>query len=189
MGVRAAPRRRETTQSKGGYLINVVSTRAPQHRYADIPREINLTHTAICLTLVASVVSLGGIAQSLLENVAEHRWGVGLGQTIFLAIVAFLIYGGLVYQMARRGHLCRLLDHQAAGERELDRFFHRHHAPAVTMLVPSYKEDPQVVRRTLLSGALQDYPDRRLVLLIDPAIGGGPAGGGAHAAERTSESP
>jgi cellulose synthase/poly-beta-1,6-N-acetylglucosamine synthase-like glycosyltransferase len=35
------------------------------------------------------------------------------------------------------------------------------------MLVPSYKEDPQVVRRTLLSGALQDYPDRRLVLLID----------------------
>jgi cellulose synthase/poly-beta-1,6-N-acetylglucosamine synthase-like glycosyltransferase len=148
-------------------LINVVSTRAPQHRYADIRREINLTHTAICLTLVASVFSLGGIAQSLLENVAERRWGAGLGQAIFLAIVAFLIYGGLVYQMARRGHLRRLLDHQPAGEKELHRFFHRHHAPAVTMLVPSYKEDPQVVRRTLLSGALQDYPDRRLVLLID----------------------
>jgi cellulose synthase/poly-beta-1,6-N-acetylglucosamine synthase-like glycosyltransferase len=151
-------------QSKGGYLISVVSTRAPHHK---IRREINLTHTAICLTLVASIVSLGGIAQSLLENVAEHRWGAGLGQTIFLGIVAFLIYGGLVYQVARRGYLRRLLDHQPAGEKELHCFFHRHRAPAVTMLVPSYKEDPQVVRRTLLSGALQDYPDRRLVLLID----------------------
>jgi cellulose synthase/poly-beta-1,6-N-acetylglucosamine synthase-like glycosyltransferase len=39
--------------------------------------------------------------------------------------------------------------------------------PAVSILVPAYKEDPQVVRRTLLSAALQDYPNRRLVLLID----------------------
>jgi cellulose synthase/poly-beta-1,6-N-acetylglucosamine synthase-like glycosyltransferase len=148
-------------------LITVGSTRAPHHRYAEIRREIHLTHTAICLTLVAAVVSLGGIAQSLLENVAEQRWGAGLGQAIFLAIVSFLIYGGLVYQMARRGHLRRLLDHHPAGDRELHRFFHRHHAPTVTILVPSYKEDPRVVRRTLLSGALQDYPDRRLVLLID----------------------
>jgi cellulose synthase (UDP-forming) len=148
-------------------LISAVSTRARQHRHAEIRREIHLTLTAICLTLVAAVVSLGGIAQSLLENVTEQRWGAGLGQALFLAIVAFLIYGGLVYQLARRGHLRRLLDHHPAGDKELHRFFHRHYAPKVTMLVPSYKEDPQVVRRTLLSGALQDYPDRRLVLLID----------------------
>jgi len=154
-------------QNKGGYLISAVSTRAPHHRHAEIRREINLTHTAICLTLVASVVSLGGIAQSLVEAVAARRWSASLGQALFLAIVTFLIYGGLVYQMARRGQLRRLLHHQPAGDRELHRFFHRRHVPAVTILVPSYKEDPQVVRRTLLSGALQDYPDRRLVLLID----------------------
>src|SRR6266487_1671287 len=35
------------------------------------------------------------------------------------------------------------------------------------LIVASYKEEPQVVQRTLLSAALQDYPNRRVVLLID----------------------
>src|SRR5512138_110226 len=39
--------------------------------------------------------------------------------------------------------------------------------PSVTILVPSYKEDPAVVEKTLLSAALQDYPRRSVVLLID----------------------
>src|SRR5262249_59092284 len=39
--------------------------------------------------------------------------------------------------------------------------------PSVTILVPSYKEDSRVVRKTLLSAALQDYPARMVVLLID----------------------
>jgi cellulose synthase/poly-beta-1,6-N-acetylglucosamine synthase-like glycosyltransferase len=37
----------------------------------------------------------------------------------------------------------------------------------VVVLVPSYKEDPALVRQTLLSAALQDHPSRRVVLLID----------------------
>src|SRR5258705_1846240 len=39
--------------------------------------------------------------------------------------------------------------------------------PSVTILVPSYKEDPALVWKTLLSAALQDYPRRSIVLLID----------------------
>jgi len=50
---------------------------------------------------------------------------------------------------------------------KLRRFFHTAQAPSVTVLVPSYREDPRVVRRTLLSAALQDYRKRRVVLLID----------------------
>src|SRR5947209_9795393 len=38
---------------------------------------------------------------------------------------------------------------------------------SVSILIPSYKEEPRVVRQTLLSAALQDYPHRRVVLLID----------------------
>ncbi len=40
-------------------------------------------------------------------------------------------------------------------------------APALAVLVPSYKEETAVVFRTLMSAALQDYPRRRVVLLID----------------------
>ena len=39
--------------------------------------------------------------------------------------------------------------------------------PSLTVLVPSCCEDPGVVRSTLLSAALQEYPGMRIVLLLD----------------------
>src|SRR6266436_5652770 len=134
---------------------------------SEVRGELALTHIAVCVTVIASVLSLGGILLSLVEDVAIGRWVSSLGQGLFLVIVSFLIYGGLVYQLARLGHLNRLRQHRRAAEDELDRFFHGPHLPTVTVLVPSYKEDPLVVRRTLLSAALQDYPWRRVVLLVD----------------------
>jgi len=37
----------------------------------------------------------------------------------------------------------------------------------MTVLVPSYREDERVIRQTLLSAALQEYPHLRVVLLVD----------------------
>jgi cellulose synthase/poly-beta-1,6-N-acetylglucosamine synthase-like glycosyltransferase len=163
-----------------------MSDRTADHHAPRTRREIAVTHAAIYLTLIASLVSLGGIALSLQENIVSRRWGAGLAQAIFLAIVGFLIYGGLVYQLARLGHLRRLLAHQPAGEEEIRCFFHSRTVPAVTILVPSYREDPRVVRRALLSAALQDYPNRRLVLLIDdPPHPTQPADGELLGAART----
>ena len=48
----------------------------------------------------------------------------------------------------------------------LEHFFART-APSVTVLIPSYKEDERIIRTTVLSAALQDYPGLRVVLLID----------------------
>src|SRR5262249_33123093 len=129
---------------------------------AMLRRDILLTQSAICLTLMATAVSLSAIAGPLLDAARAHRWGSSFSQALFLAIVGFLIYGGLVYQVARLGHLRRLWAHRPADDKVLQHFFRSPHTPAVSILVPSYKEDPQVVRRTLLSAALQDYPNRRL---------------------------
>ncbi|WP_432560402.1 glycosyltransferase family 2 protein [Granulicoccus sp. GXG6511] len=49
---------------------------------------------------------------------------------------------------------------------ELDRHFATGDQ-AVTVLVPSYAEQPEVVRATLWSAALQEFPDVQVVLLID----------------------
>ena len=130
-------------------------------------RELALTYGAIALTLIASVGSAGGIAASLSYAVAGGHWAAELRQIVFLTIISFLIYGGLVYQVARVGYLKRAVRHRAATSGELARFYHDPNAAAVSILIPSYKEDPQVVRRTLLSAALQDYPRRRVVLLVD----------------------
>jgi cellulose synthase (UDP-forming) len=40
-------------------------------------------------------------------------------------------------------------------------------APPIVVLVPSYREDLRTIRQTLLSAALQHYPNRRVVLLLD----------------------
>jgi cellulose synthase (UDP-forming) len=136
-------------------------------RPLNIRRELLLSYLGIGITVVVSLVALGGITLSVAAAASSYRWGASLGQALFLTIVGFLIYGGLVYQLSRVGHLCRLVAHRPAGAEALHRFFHSPHSPAITILVPSYKEDPHVVRRTLLSAALQDYPRRRLVLLID----------------------
>src|SRR5713101_5412769 len=82
------------------------------HRHSEAHREIILTHAAIWITLIDSAVSLGELTLSLVEAVAGGRWGSSLGQTLFLGIVGFLIYGGLVYQLARLGHLRRLCAHR-----------------------------------------------------------------------------
>ena len=48
----------------------------------------------------------------------------------------------------------------------IDDFFSQQ-TPSLTAIVPSYQEEPGVIRMTLLSAALQEYPDLRVVLLID----------------------
>jgi len=136
-------------------------------RLVQCQREIVFSYVAIVITIAAAFFALAGVAHSVVETAASHRWGASIAQSSFLAIVGFLIYGGLVYQLARLGYLRRLIRHRPANEPELHRFFHDPQAPAVIVLVPSYREDPRVVRRTLLSAALQDYPRRRVVLLID----------------------
>jgi cellulose synthase (UDP-forming) len=88
------------------------------------------------------------------------------GAVVYLVLVSVLIYGSLVYLFSRWGYLTRLAGHGRASEIELNAFRQRG-VPAVTVLVPSYKEDAGVVRKTLLSAALQDYPRRSVVLLLD----------------------
>ena len=84
----------------------------------------------------------------------------------YLGIVTFLTAASLAYLMSRLGYMYRARDHHRANRPELDAYFDRT-TPALTAIVPSYREDDRVIRKTLLSAALQEYPDMRVVLLID----------------------
>jgi cellulose synthase/poly-beta-1,6-N-acetylglucosamine synthase-like glycosyltransferase len=84
----------------------------------------------------------------------------------FLIIVGLLVYGGLVYLSARLGYMRRRSDFRHASSDELAQFVAATDV-SVAILVPSFKEEPPIVRQTLLSAALQNYPNRRVVLLID----------------------
>jgi cellulose synthase/poly-beta-1,6-N-acetylglucosamine synthase-like glycosyltransferase len=119
---------------------------------------------AIIATLAAFAAFLGSYGFAALADI--HTPLDFIRAAAFLTVVTLLVYGGLVYLCARLGYMRRRSAFRHASSSELQGFAGRCNA-SVAILVPSYKEEPQIVWQTLLSAALQDYPHRRVVLLID----------------------
>ena len=84
----------------------------------------------------------------------------------YLLVVTLLTSSAMAYLVARHGFLVRTRAHRRAPRAAIDDHFSRS-MPTLTVLVPSYKEEARVIRQTLLSAALQEYPFQRIVLLID----------------------
>ena len=124
--------------------------------------EIRLTAVTLAFTLAATALFLRDMALSTAISSARH-W---LELAAFTLITAFLIYGNVGYQLTRIGHLQRRCSHRPATRAELEACHDRAEEPLV-FLVPSYREEARIVRQTLLSAALQEHPNRRVVLLID----------------------
>ncbi|WP_084606059.1 glycosyltransferase family 2 protein [Agreia bicolorata] len=84
----------------------------------------------------------------------------------YLLVVTILTFSALMYLLARQGALYRFRSHVRVPRGELDRHF-AEYSDGITVLVPSYAEETNVVRATLWSAALQEFPDLRIVLLLD----------------------
>lgn len=128
--------------------------------------EIHLTVLGIFVTVISTCFffyDLGSVAAG--QYGAGHYWRI-LSPAVFAVVTLALIYGNLVYLLTRIGSLKRHRQHLSATMDQLCSLYDRD-TPSLTVLVPSYKEDEQVVRQTLLSAALMEYPNKRIVLLID----------------------
>ncbi|WP_082561818.1 glycosyltransferase family 2 protein [Microbacterium sp. Root61] len=101
----------------------------------------------------------------LMAGAFDTTWRV-IEAVSYLLVVTFLMFSALMYLVARQGAFQRFRTHKRAARAELDRHFSTPHE-VLTVLVPSYAEEPGVVRKTLWSAALQEYPSLRVVLLID----------------------
>ena len=84
----------------------------------------------------------------------------------YLAMITLLEASSLAYLVSRLGHIYRAREHRRVPRANLDAYFWRRR-PSLTMIIPSYREETRVIRNTLLSAALQEYPGKRIVLLID----------------------
>ncbi|MBM7517343.1 cellulose synthase/poly-beta-1,6-N-acetylglucosamine synthase-like glycosyltransferase [Nocardioides nitrophenolicus] len=118
--------------------------------------------TATVLFWFAYLVST--IVRHFLNDVGGFRFT--MEAVSYLAVVTMLSFSALMYLVARQGALKRFRAHQRVPRGLLDAHFDDDHH-AMTVLVPSYAEEPDIVRLTLWSAALQEYPDLRVVLLVD----------------------
>ncbi len=124
-----------------------------------------LGRAAVVLTVgiwVALVISV--LTSQISGPSANHA--SALQTIVFLIVVTLLAASATAYLVARLGFYYRTREHQRVPRAMLDEFYAAR-APALTVLVPSYQEEPDVIRMTLLSAALQEYPNKRVVLLID----------------------
>jgi len=129
--------------------------------------EIWATTIAVGLTFLGAVMLSFDVVGIFLGRIrAGTVWGT-LEQCVFLMVIYYFVYGNLIYLFARLGHLRRARDHKPASRSDLEAVFDTDQPPALTVLVPSYKEERKVVVQTLLSAGLMEYPSRRVVLLID----------------------
>lgn len=84
----------------------------------------------------------------------------------YLLIVTMLTFSALIYLITRQGALQRFGKQVRVPRAILDKYFSNHQS-SITVLVPSVGEETNVVRKTMLSAALQEYPKKRVALLID----------------------
>lgn len=127
-------------------------------------QKIAMARIAMVLTVlfyIAYVVST--ILRQLYEG---PSYGFTLEAFGYLIVVSFLTFSSFMYLVARQGALIRFAKHVRVPRAVLDKHFTTHHSP-ITVLVPSYSEETPVIRKTLLSAALQEYPSMRIVLLLD----------------------
>jgi EAL domain-containing protein (putative c-di-GMP-specific phosphodiesterase class I)/cellulose synthase/poly-beta-1,6-N-acetylglucosamine synthase-like glycosyltransferase len=96
----------------------------------------------------------------------HHTARLRVEAVVYLITVTMLTGSALAYLTCRLGFFYRAREHRRMPRAALEHFFARS-SPSVTVIIPSYKEDERIIRTTVLSAALQDYPALRVVLLID----------------------
>ncbi len=97
---------------------------------------------------------------------SRQSFGFTLEAVCYLLIITMLTFSSIMYLISRQGALLRFSKHTRIAKAVLDRFF-AVNQPSITVLVPSYAEETDVIRKTLLSAYLQEYPKLRIVLLLD----------------------
>lgn len=134
------------------------------------------SNAALGAARVAILITVAGWVGFLVMTLHRLLGGTGfslrntIDGLVYIAVVTLLTGSAFAYLVARLGFLYRTRDHHRIPRAVIDSFFDGAR-PRVTVLVPSYREETPVVRQTLLSAALQEYPALRIVLLIDDPPG------------------
>lgn len=108
------------------------------------------------------------ITSTILRQFIDSNLGYQFTMEAFgyAIVVSVFTFSALIYLITRQGALQRFSKHIRVPRAMLEKHF-TNTKSAITVLVPSYSEEPDVVRKTMLSAALQEYPDIKVVLLLD----------------------
>jgi len=159
---------RQAQQSAGKKTVKKEGWQNKQPKI-DNKWEIVITWVALFLSIAGGTMLGIEVFGVWMETFQNDDIVSSMTQIGFISIITFLLYSCFVYLLARMGRLKYQQEEQEINNEKREKLY-SNTAPNLATLIPSYKEDPHVIRKTLLSAALQDYPASRVVLLIDNSL-------------------
>lgn len=131
--------------------------------------EATLGGVAIGIILIAVVMMVAGMTDVLFQHLHSYRWAKVATDLLLMFSTLVLAFNALVHLWVRSSFQKSQMNYVPVGAGALETYFTR--APAVTILIPCQNEGETMLTRALMSAALQTFPQRRVVLLIDdPAV-------------------
>lgn len=150
-------RKKEIFEAKKGYADLTLH---------EIPSTMKIAFSRIAIVLTVVFWAMYIISTIIRQFFYGASYQFTLEAFGYVLVVTFLTFSALMYLVARQGALQRFSKHIRVPRAILDKHFEKNRS-GITVLVPSYSEEPEVIRKTLLSAALQEYPDLSVVLLLD----------------------
>lgn len=134
-------------------------------------REIFYSLLGASVTALACVCVMFSAATLASQALSAGKAGMAVYAGAMAVFFGFLVYGNLIYLINRAAYFHRLRKHNPVSQLRMEAIYDApSKAPTITYLIPSYKEEPQVIRQSVYSAFLQDYPHRRVVLLLDDPV-------------------
>lgn len=133
-----------------------------QKKELNTKREIQLS---VLGTLIVFISATTIFIQNLNELYFLFLDDESITQRLLLTFVFLMFsYSTLVYLLTRYGHFKRLITTKTSIK---DNKMSNNSSPKLAILIPSYNEEIEVIERAILSSALQFYPNKEIVLLLD----------------------
>lgn len=129
-------------------------------------REAALAVLCLVVTLTIYWFLIDRTAHKVYDSYFFPNPGPFYGGLIFIAALLLVLYAALLYNVCLIGNYLRQIRERIPTDEEVAGIFDKP-APALTVLIPSYKEERFVIWQTMLSAAVSEYPAKRVVLLID----------------------
>lgn len=129
-------------------------------------REAAMAILCLVITLILYGMLFHRSVYKVYDSFFFPNLGPFYGGLVFLVALFLVFYAALLYNVCLIGNYVRQISERVPDAEEVATIFDKP-APSLTILIPSYKEERQVIWQTMLSAAVSEYPSKRVVLLID----------------------
>ena len=122
---------------------------------------------ATLITIVGGYFALERCLSLISAAAAENGYGQQVQIVLLYSLIGLMLFANLIYYLSIYGYFRRVAQPSLPVCLELVSIYSDEPRKDLLILIPSYKEEVELIRQALISAALVEYPKRQVILLID----------------------